>query len=146
MSDDGPSPKTVEMHLHRVGIRPSRFESVYGPHGEVADQEKRHHFASGLASDLVAVSRVPPGGVKNKYSLHSSLNEARQGRQQNQNGVLVHGEVTADDAEHGEEVQARLGHHQQNVVEFDVAPRVKLELPHLEQRDDDGQGGHAIQR
>lgn len=48
-----PGPEAVELHLNRVGVGTSSFQSVNCPHREIADQKKGNHFTSWFSSQLL---------------------------------------------------------------------------------------------
>lgn len=143
--DDRPGPKPVKVQLERMRVRAGLFQRVDGPHRQVRDQQKGHDLPARLLADLLARRDRATRGVEDEDRLTGGLHDAAKGGDDDEQGVILEGEVAADDGEGGVDEHAGLGGDQEDVVELEVACAVEPELVHLAHADEGGQGGHAVE-
>jgi len=116
VGDDGPCPQAVEVKLYGVRVGPGLLQRIYGPHGQIANQQERDNLPTGLLTDLIGRHARPPRRVQYEHRLAERLHQGCGRGDQHQYRVVLFGEVAADYRKRAVNECARLRAHQQYVV------------------------------
>jgi len=120
VGDDRPAPDAEELQMGLSEDGASLDQGVHEPDGYVGHQQEGDDLPARLPPHLFVTLAPPMTGVQDEHGLQRSLHHSEH-LCYNALHAIGHcvplGKVTAQDAEHSVQVDPRLGHNQQQVVQ-----------------------------
>jgi len=146
--DNGPGPHPIELSLQGVELHSVILQSVYHPHGEVCDQQKRNQLFSWFLVRLFLRVTSPLPRVQHQDRLAHALDQGGYGCYDPHDGPAgghVHGKVRADDLEQDVQEETSLRYEQKDMFQLEAsASGYPPDVSNRKQARDDGAGSSSV--